>query len=45
MCPLMISLGVWKYGRLRIVCDDDTFGSLEDNKFTSLHVVCDDDKF
>ena len=52
---MMISLEVCKFTSLRIVCDDDNFGSLEVYilrvmmislevwKFTSLHVVCDDD--
>ena len=26
---MMISLEVWKFGSLQIVCDDDKFGSLE----------------
>ena len=26
---MMISLEVWKFGSLHIVCDDDKFGSLE----------------
>ena len=42
LCMMMISLGVWRFGRLHVVCDDDKFGSLEIYKFT--HVVCDDDK-
>ena len=42
---MMISLEVWKFGRLHIVCDDDTFGSLEVYKSTGLRVVRDDDKF
>ena len=29
LCVMMISLEVWKYRLLRIVCDDDKFGSLE----------------
>ena len=33
---MMISLEVWKFGSLHVVCDDDKFGSL--------HVLCDDDK-
>ena len=30
---MMISLEVWKFGSLHIVCDDDKFGSLEGWKF------------
>ena len=26
---MMISLEVWKFGSLLVVCDDDKFGSLE----------------
>ena len=33
---MMISLEVWKFGSLHVVCDDDKSGSL--------HVLCDDDK-
>ena len=29
MCAMIISLEGWKCGRLHILCDDDTFGSLE----------------
>ena len=39
---LMISLEVWKSGRLHIVCDADKFGRLE--IYETLH-ICDDDKF
>ena len=54
---MMISLEVWKFGSLHVVCDDDKFGSLEVYmlcvmmissevwKSTNLHSVCDDDKF
>ena len=38
----MISMEVWKFGGLHIVCDDDKFGGL---RFGGLHVVCGDDKF
>ena len=34
LCVMMISLEIWRFGRLRIACDDDTFGSLEVRKFT-----------
>ena len=29
LCAMMISLDVWKYGSLCVVCDDCKFGSLE----------------
>ena len=29
LCVMMISLEVWKFTSLHIVCDDDEFGSLE----------------
>ena len=34
LCVRMLILEIWKVGRLRIACDDDTFGSLEVRKFT-----------
>ena len=34
LCVMMIILEVWKFGRLHIVWDDDTFGSLEVYRFT-----------
>ena len=37
LCVAMMSMEVWKFGSLHVVCDDNTFGSL--------HIVCDDDKF
>ena len=37
---MMISLEVWKFGSLHIVCDEDKFGSLEVYK-----TICDADKF
>ena len=38
LCAMMIRLEVWRFGGLHIVCDDDTFGSLEVRKFTSPYV-------
>ena len=28
-CVMLIGFDVWKFGSLHVVCDDDTFGSLE----------------
>ena len=34
LCVMLISLEVWKLGRLNIVRDDDKVGSLQVDKFT-----------
>ena len=41
----MMGLKVWKFGRLHIVCDGDTLGSLEVCKLGSLYILSGIDEF